>query len=139
MGTATRRRRAIRAAIVSGVLLMLSGGAGSAWLAVAGWEFVHVFAPEVASVLAPLVLVAVLIATLGGLSVLAGAWMLHRHRRIAGKLFIALGAGTGLFGLLLNFGVFVFAGGNPLDFLLSLALTVYGAGILLAVYAQARA
>jgi len=121
---------------VGGVLLILSGGTGAVAMIRLGWSVVAALSPALGDVLAPLFVAVLLIAALGGGAVVIGAHLLEAGHRRTGKLLIALGAGAGLLGLVLHLAAVAFAGGNPMREMIATALTMHGAGSLLAIYAR---
>ncbi|HLE97848.1 MAG TPA: hypothetical protein VI997_10795 [Candidatus Thermoplasmatota archaeon] len=132
---------ASRLAYVAGVLLIVSGAGGGAGL-------VKLAVSIVLSVLGPganralvlgVVFVGLLLAflaSLGGVTVILGGWVVRRHSRRAGAFLIALGAGVGLLGLILHAVALVWGGGSVLRWLLGVGTSLGGVGILLSVVAR---
>lgn len=132
-----RTKRARAAAYAGGAILVLTGGPGAVGLVRFGWRAVESLAPVLGRALGPLFVLALLVAALGGFSVLAGAYLLGRRKRLLGKLFLRLGAGVGLLSFAIDVVLLAMAGENPLVPLVSTAATLRGVGLLLALYAQA--
>jgi len=93
-----RRWVAVVLSVVAGVLLLLSGIRGP----VGTYELVREQLPlfiqnqQVLQVADTVALVLIAISLAGGLSVLAGAFLIHRNHVSTGKLLIGLGAGVGI-------------------------------------------
>lgn len=131
-----RPRQAARAAYVSGLLLILTGGTGAVGLIALGWELARLVAPDLEPAVRPFFVVAFLVAALGGFSVVAGGWLLSRHRLWAGRVFVRLGAGVGLMGLLLDIVFLAATSSDPGLAVVSAALTLRSFALVLAAYAQ---
>lgn len=109
------RRQVARAAYLAGGIMLLAGATGNAFLYV--W-LIDLAAPhlpqelrEVAGVVAFLL---VFLASLGGLSVILGGFLIGKGHRRVGKFVVGLGASSSLLGFLLHVGVVTLQGGNPL-------------------------
>jgi hypothetical protein len=93
-----RRWVAVALATVAGVLLLVSGARGP----VGTYEFLRAQLPlfienqQVLQAVNAAALVLIAIALGGGLSVLAGAFLIYRNHVGTGKVFIGLGAGVGI-------------------------------------------
>ena len=97
---ASGNSKAMGIAIVSGILLFISGISG-----LAAWEEIKEFVTEnIADEYAIQIIFAILIfiASLGGIAVIAGGVLIGKNRVRTGKLAIALGAGLGLIGLIVS-------------------------------------
>lgn len=129
----------MRAAYAGGFLLLLTGGTGAAALIRFGWALLHEGFPTLGRLLAPVFLSLLILAALGGLTVLLGGYLLQRGKRRWARFLIGLGAGAGLLGLVLHLLLISLSGGNPIQEVLSIASTLHGVGLLLAVYAQTTA
>ena len=129
----------VRLAVLAGVLLVASGSPGAVGLVGLGASIVAGLSPALGRLLGPLFYVAWVLAGLGGFTVLLGARALQRGARIPAKLLLALGSGMGLVGLLIHAVAVAAAGGNPVAALLSAALSLHGAGALLASFVRWRA
>jgi hypothetical protein len=130
--------KAQKAAYIGGVLLIITGGTGAFTTIAFGAALVDNLAPEWAEWLQPLFVAATLVATLGGVSVLAAGWMLM-HNRFVGKVLLLLGSGVGLLGFAAQVAALVLAGGDVIDFTMRLVVTFQGLAVVTILYAQVRA
>lgn len=109
------RKKVANAAYLAGVILLLAGATGNAVLYVYLIDLAAPHLPlelrEVASLVSFLL---VFLASLGGVSVILGGYLIERGHRIPGKFVVGLGAGSSLLGFLLHLGVVALQGGNPL-------------------------
>lgn len=90
---------AMKIAIIAGILLLISGING-----IAAWETIKEFVTSnIADHFIIQIIFAILlfIASLGGLSVIAGGVLIGKGKVGTGKLLISLGAGLGLIGLII--------------------------------------
>lgn len=131
-----RERRGVRLAFVAGVLILLGGGSGSAAL----YLDLLTFAARQVEWLRPIFLLAFLVlpllAALGGVTVMTGAFLYLDERPATGLLLVEIGSGAGFLALLLGLGG-AFASG-PSDFrtLGGALLTLSGVGVLLSLIAR---
>lgn len=96
----SNQNKAMILAIISGCLLLISGISGAAlWETIA--DFITLYLPTNTYIETVLVII-ILIASLGGLSVLLGGLLIGTNKIRTGKILIALGAGMGLIGLLVS-------------------------------------
>lgn len=124
---------------MGGLLLFLTGTSGAVWVVRVGWQVLATLAPRLAEVVKPLFVLALLVALLGGLSVMLGGWFLARGYRFGARVLLTLGIGTGFLGLLLQAISHVATGGGLLGAALGVVLTLQGIGLLLANYARLAA
>jgi len=118
-------------AIVAGILLLGIGVTGAAT-----WETIRNFVVTFLGGHWAIILlfqVLILIASLGGIAVICGGILIGAGRTFIGKLFIGLGAGTGLIGLIL---VIVLPGLQQGDIKLALGTTTGIVGIILSILAR---
>lgn len=135
---AWRRTRPEALAYVGGVLLLVGGGAGSAVFYVLLTAMAAELVPELGPAFRVLQLAFLLVAALGGASVLVGGYLAETRRpRLLCSTFIALGAGMGLAGLALQLVSLVRGQGDPAQFARGW-LTVAGLGTVFALLAQVR-
>ena len=93
-----RRWVAVVLSAVAGVLLLVSGIRGP----IGTYELVQEQLPlfiqnqQILQVVNTIALILIVISLAGGLSVLAGAFLIYRNHVGTGKLFIGLGAGVGI-------------------------------------------
>jgi hypothetical protein len=105
---ASRNKAAMVLALAAGALLLAAGVSG-----LASWEAIRDFVtayvidnPMVQMVFAALVF----IASLGGISVMAGGVLIGRGNARTGKLVIGLGAGMGMIGMMVSLAVAIYTG-----------------------------
>jgi len=118
-------------AIVAGILLLGIGVTGAAT-----WETIRNFVVTFLGGHWAIILlfqVLIVIASLGGVAVICGGILIGTGRTSIGKLFIGLGAGTGLIGLIL---VIVLPGLQQGDIKLALGTTTGIVGIILSILAR---
>lgn len=135
----SRRRRASALAYLAGALLVLGGANGGADL----WLFLAALAARLLPALAPeLALVALVLALFaagGGLTVALGGRLVAKGHPRSGLFLIDVGAGVGFLALGLALVEAWLAGVSPFAALAGYAGTLTGAGVLLALAAQAYA
>ena len=87
-------------AIVAGILLIISGISGMAtWETIKDYVTMHVIDNEIVQIVFAIL---IFIASLGGISVIIGGMLIGKNKIGLGKLFITLGAGLGLIGLIFS-------------------------------------
>jgi hypothetical protein len=87
-------------AIIAGILLIISGISGMAtWETIKDYVTMHVIDNEIVQIVFAIL---IFIASLGGLSVIIGGVLIGKEKIGLGKLFITLGAGLGLIGLIFS-------------------------------------
>jgi hypothetical protein len=87
-------------AIIAGILLIISGISGMAtWETIKDYVTTHVMDNEIVQIVFAIL---IFIASLGGLSVIAGGVLIGKNKIGLGKLLITLGAGLGLIGLIFS-------------------------------------
>lgn len=126
-----RNKVAMYLAIVAGILLLGIGVTGAAT-----WETIRNFVVTFLGGHWAIILlfqVLIVIASLGGVAVICGGILIGTGRTSIGKLFIGLGAGTGLIGLIL---VIVLPGLQQGDIKLALGTTTGIVGIILSILAR---
>lgn len=131
-------RKAALLAYLAGVLLMVAGFSGGTGLLQLGDQLAQTYLPRDIAVTAHLAIsILVLIAGLGGVAVLVGGMLWTRKWKRTGTLFVTLGAGVGLLGLLLML-IVSGASGSAGNFLLWL-LGPAGVGVVLSIVARREA
>jgi len=96
----SKNSKAVIVAVIAGILLLISGISG-----LATWETIKNFvtANIIDNYIVQIIFVVLLfIASLGGISVIIGGLLIGKDKIGTGKLFISLGAGLGLIGLLVS-------------------------------------
>ncbi len=126
-----RRQIATLVAIVGGIMLLISGTNGVSTMETLQGIITLVAGEHQLIIYTFIVLI--IIAALGGLSVICGGILIWRGRVTPGKILIFLGAGGGLIGLLINIIPWlVQEGAVTLDWVLDLEIL----GLILSVAAQ---
>ena len=125
-----KKKQAMIIAIFAGILLLISGVSG-----LATWEAIRNFVTtNIADNYIVQIIFAVLIfiASLGGLSVIIGGLLIGRNKIGTGKLFITLGAGLGLIGLIVSIVVAVMEN----NFTIGSFFSVGAIGLILSIVAR---
>ena len=94
----SKNTKAMGIGILGGVLLLVSGING-----VATWETIKTFVTNNISdneIVQIVFAILIFIASLGGISVIAGSYLIGKNKVGTGKFLISLGAGLGLIGLI---------------------------------------
>lgn len=131
-----RERRGVRLAFLSGILILLGGGSGSAAL------YVHLLAfaaRQVEWLRLPLLLLALvlpILAALGGITVMTGAFLYRDEKEHRGLLLIEIGSGAGLLGAALGVAGAVLSGLEGLRAVGGALMTLSGIGVLLSLVAR---
>jgi hypothetical protein len=97
-----RLRTASFLAIVGGICLLVAGVSGGVGIYAFAFTEIAAHFPSLASVLGTLLAVLTVIASFGGIAVIVGGLLILGGRVTTGKLLIALGAGVGIFGILIG-------------------------------------
>ena len=96
----SRNSKSIIVAVFAGILLLISGVSGLAtWRAIKNFVTANVIDNYIVQII---FVVLIFIASLGGISVIIGGLLIGKDKIGTGKLFISLGAGLGLIGLLVS-------------------------------------
>jgi hypothetical protein len=96
----SKKKQAMIIAILAGILLLISGFSGLAtWEAIKSFVTTNIVNNFVVQIIFAIL---IFIASLGGLSVIIGGLLIGRSKIVTGKLFIFLGAGLGLIGLIIS-------------------------------------
>ena len=90
-------------AIISGLLLLLSGGTGVASINLIA-AILFSFIPEY-TVLMWFFTILLIIASFGGITVMVGGFLIGKHKVTLGRLLIQLGSGMGVIGLIITITV----------------------------------
>ncbi len=128
--------------IIGGILMCYAGVTGSIGIfeTIVDYAKVHLGSTE-ATILELLIVVLGVIASLGGLSVLAGAYMVKKGRKGTGKFIVGIGTGMGLIGLILLI-ITTIMGSDGLTgtYLLisGMASGASGLGVLLSIFGRMR-
>jgi histidinol-phosphatase (PHP family) len=130
-------------ALIGGILLWIAGATGSVGIAGTITEILASI-PELApfvDILNLIYYILLLLAGLGGITVIGGGWLMTTDRVGTGKFLIGIGAGMGLISLIIQIAqnVYTLGAGAALDLFLATAMTTIGAGILLSIAARQMA
>ena len=96
----SKNSKAMAVAIAAGLLLLISGVNG-----IAAWQDIQTFVTENIAdnfIIQMIFVVLIFIASLGGVTVIAGGLLIGKDKVGTGKFLIALGAGLGLIGLIIT-------------------------------------
>ena len=97
---ASKNSKAMAIAIVAGILLLIAGVSGLAtWETIKDFVTTHIVDNSIAQIVFTIL---IFIASLGGIAVIAGGLLIGKNKIRTGRLFIALGAGIGLIGLIFS-------------------------------------
>lgn len=124
---------AMNLAIIAGILLFLSGISGYAT-----WNTIrHFVLQNIADNTLVQIVFAILvfIASLGGIAVILGGIFIGKNNITTGKLFIMLGAGVGIIGLLVSLIITFMEGSLTLGSFFSIGII----GIILSIIARKKA
>jgi hypothetical protein len=126
----SKKKQAIIIAIFAGILLLISGVSGLAtWEAIKNFVTTNVIDNFIVQII---FVVLIFIASLGGLSVIIGGLLIGKDRIGTGKLFITLGAGLGLIGLIISIIVAVMEN----NFTIGSFFSVGAIGLILSIVAR---
>jgi len=120
-------------AIIAGILLLISGVSG-----LATWETIKDFVTTniIDNTFVQIIFtILIFIASLGGISVIAGGLLIGKNKIGTGKLLISLGAGLGLIGLIFSI-IVAYTEGN---FTLGSFFSIGVIGLILSIVARAVA
>ena len=125
-----RNKIAMIIAIVAGTLLSVAGMSGIAeWEAIKTFVTAHIIDDIAVQIIFAIL---ILIASLGGISVIIGGLLIGKNRVRTGKFTISLGAGMGLIGLIVSIVVAVME--NSL--IIGEFMSVGGIGLILSIVAR---
>ena len=129
----SKNKQAMIIAIIAGILLLISGVSG-----VATWETIKDFVTEniVDNAVVQIVFaVLIFIASLGGISVIAGGLLIGKNSISGGKFLITLGAGLGLIGLIFS----IIVGYMEDSLTIGSFFSIGAIGLILSIIARMRA
>ena len=125
-----KKKQAMIIAIFAGILLLISGVSGLAtWEAISNFVTTNVIDNYIVQIIFA---VLIFIASLGGLSVIIGGLLIGKDRVGTGKLFITLGAGLGLIGLIVSIIVAIMEN----NFTIGSFFSVGAIGLILSIIAR---
>lgn len=135
------RTLAATLALIGGALLVYAGLSGNAGLWELVGEAVKVFLedPGQRQILEWTIRVLIVIASLGGFSVIAGGLLIYWDKKLIGQILIFVGAATGLIGIVVGVLMTTSQGGSVTDYFVNQLNGTAGlVGVLLS-YAARRA
>jgi hypothetical protein len=127
---ASKNSLAMAIAIVAGFLLLLSGLSG-----IATWSIIRDFVTTYIinnSIVQIIFVILIFIASLGGITVIAGGYFIGKNKIGLGKFLILLGAGLGLIGLIFSLIVTYNKGNLTINNFFSIGLI----GLILSIVAR---
>ena len=129
---------AVVLAFLSGILLIVAGAVGSVGIIGTAIEYaIEYLGGSMADMLSLLLQALNLIASLGGLAVIAGGILIYVGRKGLGKFIIGLGAGMGLIGFLVVMGSAILHGwSHTVYFLVLVSQSLGWIGTILAIFAR---
>jgi len=89
-------------AMVAGGLLVVAGVTGSLGILGDAFKEISSLLPQLAGLIHITLMLLTVIASLGGVTVIAGGFLVLKKKRMTGKLFISLGGSVGLVGFAIN-------------------------------------
>ncbi len=126
----SKKKQAMIIAILAGILLLISGFSGLAtWEAIRNFVTTNIVNNFVVQIIFAIL---IFIASLGGLSVIIGGLLIGRSKIVTGKLFIVLGAGLGLIGLIISIVVALMENNFTIGSFFSLGFL----GLILSIFAR---
>jgi hypothetical protein len=127
---ASKNSKAMFIAILAGLLLLIAGVSGlTTWETIKDFVTTHVIDNYIVQIIFAIL---IFIASLGGLSVIAGGLLIGKNKIGTGKLLITLGAGLGLIGLIFSI-IVAYTEGN---FTLGSFFTIGTIGLILSIIAR---
>jgi hypothetical protein len=117
-------------AVVAGILLLIAGVSG-----LATWETIKEFVTEYVidnGIVQVIFAILIFIASLGGISVIIGGFLIWKEKIGLGKFLISLGAGLGLIGLIFSIIVGIIEG----SFVIGSFFSIGGIGLILSIIAR---
>jgi len=130
---ASKNSKAMAIAIIAGILLLISGVSG-----LVTWETIKDFVTTniIDNTFVQIIFtILIFIASLGGMSVIAGGLLIGKNKIGTGKLLISLGAGLGLIGLIFSI-IVIYTEGN---LTLGSFFSIGAIGLILSIVARAIA
>jgi hypothetical protein len=126
----SKNKKAMIIAIFAGILLLIAGISGLAtWETIKNFVINNIIDNFIVQIIFSIL---IFIASLGGISVIAGGLLIGRDNIRTGKLFIALGAGLGLIGLIVSIIVALMEN----NFLIGSFFSIGAIGLILSIVAR---
>ncbi|NIN53340.1 MAG: hypothetical protein GTN80_09240 [Nitrososphaeria archaeon] len=132
-----RSKAAAVLAIISGILLIISGSVGSVGIiGIAIQYLIKYLSGPLANLLSVVLQLFKFIAYLGGISVIGGGILIYKGRKGLGKFVIRLGAGMGTIGFIIVVGSALLHGwAYTMSFIILMSQSTGWTGIILAIVA----
>jgi len=135
MLVSARNKTAAILAIVGGVFILIAGGTGMVNFLIELSDIVQELLGGSNELVSTIFWILIFIAALGGIAVMIGGFLIYKNRTIAGKIFVTLGAGMGIIGLLLGL-ISAAVQGEELAYYAWLTTSFMGIGIVLSLVAR---
>jgi hypothetical protein len=128
-------------ALIGGILLFQVSWVGSVGFIADIAAYAAAFFPTAAEAITLILTILLYIASLGGIAVIIGGILIAMERIGTGKFVIGLGAGVGLFGLIIMLVEAYLAGGTAAitDILLMISQSMAWIGVIMSIVARSRA
>jgi hypothetical protein len=125
-------------ALIGGFLLFQSGWVGSIGFIDDVAAYAIMYFPTMAELMTLILTILIYIATLGGIAVIIGGILIVLSRESTGKFVIGLGAGVGLFGLIIMLVEAYLAGGVAalMDIVTLISQSIAWIGVILSILAR---
>lgn len=131
-----RNRIAGNIAIVAGILLLIGGSIGSLGFWEIAFDFAeNIFPSQYKEILRLIFEILVLLALLGGITVMLGGYLIKKDRTIIGKFLISIGAGIGIISFLISLIISYFQGSSA-ELIHWASTSLSGIGIVLSIVAR---
>ena len=126
----SKNKKAMIVAIFAGILLLIAGVSGLAtWETIKNFVTTNIMDNYIVQIIFA---VLIFIASLGGISVIIGGLLIGKDKIKSGKLFISLGAGLGLIGLIISIIVAVMEN----NFTIGSYFSIGAIGLILSIMAR---
>jgi hypothetical protein len=135
MSVSTRNKTAALLAVFGGVLLFIGGSIGMVGFLSELEKIILNILGEENAMVETIFWILILIAALGGISVIIGGLLIYKSHIISGKFLIALGAGIGIIGLFIGLISALYQGKGD-AFFGWLTTSFVGIGIVLSIVAR---
>ena len=136
-----RNGLAVVLALIGGFLLFQVSWIGSIGFIADIAVYAALYFPAVAEIITLVLTILLYIASLGGIAVIIGGILIARERVGTGKVVIGLGAGVGLFGLIITLVEAYLTGGLAAltDFLTLISQSIAWIGVIMSIVARSMA
>ncbi|MBY8998394.1 MAG: hypothetical protein KGD60_11740 [Candidatus Thorarchaeota archaeon] len=136
-----RNGLAVVLALIGGFLLFQVSWIGSIGFIADIATYAALYFPAVAEIITLVLTILLYIASLGGIAVIIGGILIARERVGTGKVVIGLGAGVGLFGLIITLVEAYLTGGLAAltDFLTLISQSIAWIGVIMSIVARSMA